>query len=49
MVAKDEYDHNVLVPGLIIENEQGIRRFTRSMCPQGTGNEKTFQVQGFKI
>jgi len=30
MVAKDENGKSVPVPGLLIENEQGIRRFSRS-------------------
>lgn len=30
MVAKDENGKSVPVPGLLIENEQGIRRFARS-------------------
>ena len=31
MVAKDENGKNVPIPGLIIENEQGVRRFSRSL------------------
>ena len=31
MVAKDESGKNVPIPGLIIENEQGVRRFSRSL------------------
>lgn len=31
MVAKGEDGKNVPIPGLIIENEQGVRRFTRSL------------------
>jgi len=31
MVAKDDQGNNVPVPGLIIENKQGVRRFSRSM------------------
>ncbi|MBD0849053.1 acyl-CoA thioesterase [Maribacter arenosus] len=31
MVAKDENGKNVAVPGLIIKDEQGVRRFSRSM------------------
>ena len=30
MVAKDEQGNSVTVPGLLIEDEQGIRRFSRS-------------------
>lgn len=30
MVAKDKNGKNIFVPGLLIENEQGIRRFSRS-------------------
>ena len=31
MVAKDENGTSVEVPGLILENEQGVRRFSRSI------------------
>ncbi|MBT8297318.1 MAG: acyl-CoA thioesterase [Maribacter sp.] len=31
MVAKDDQGNNVPVPGLIIENKQGVRRFSRSI------------------
>lgn len=31
MVAKDIDEKNVSIPGLIIEDKQGVRRFTRSM------------------
>ena len=30
MVAKDEEGKNVEVPGLLVQDEQGVRRFTRS-------------------
>lgn len=30
MVAKDEQGNSVHVPGLILENEQAVRRFARS-------------------
>ena len=30
MVAKDEDGKSIPIPGLILENEQGVRRFARS-------------------
>ena len=30
MVAKDENGNNVVVPGLLVQDNQGIRRFARS-------------------
>ena len=30
MVAKDDNGNSVEVPGLLVQDEQGIRRFTRS-------------------
>lgn len=30
MVAKDEKGHSIAVPGLLIQDEQGVRRFARS-------------------
>lgn len=30
MVAKDEHGNNAAVPGLLVQDEQGIRRFSRS-------------------
>ena len=31
MVAKDENGKNVAVPGLIVKDKQGVRRFSRSI------------------
>lgn len=50
MVAKDNDGNNVSIPGLIIEDKQGIRRFTRSMRrkEQATKRRSTFKASKFK-
>ena len=50
MVAKDEYGHNVLVPGLILANEQGVGRFTRSIRrkEQAMKRSSKFKASKFK-
>ncbi len=51
MVAKDEQANNVPVPGLIIENKQGIRRFSRSMRrkDQAMKRRSKFKASKFKV
>ncbi len=51
MVAKDELGNNVPVPGLIIENKQGIRRFSRSMRrkDQAMKRRSKFNASKFKV
>jgi len=50
MVAKDEDGNNVPVPGLIIENKQGVRRFSRSMRrkEQAMKRRSKFKASKFK-
>ncbi len=50
MVAKDEQGNNVPVPGLIIENKQGVRRFSRSMRrkEQAMKRRSKFKASKFK-
>lgn len=55
MVAKDSEGKNILVPGLIVNNEQGIRRFTRSKFRKESAfdrdskfDEKNFNPDEFK-
>jgi len=50
MVAKDEDGNNVSIPGLIIENEEGLRRFTRSMRrkEQAMKRRTKFKASEFK-
>lgn len=51
MVAKDGSGKNVVIPGLIIENEQGIRRFTRSMRRKEEAIKRIakFRASEFKV
>tara|TARA_R110002049_G_scaffold3795_3_gene27518 strand:+ start:51151 stop:51696 length:546 start_codon:yes stop_codon:yes gene_type:complete len=51
MVAKDEKGKNVSVPGLIIETEQGVRRFARSIARQEQAKNRIsqFKQSEFKI
>jgi acyl-CoA hydrolase len=47
MVAKDEQEHNIRVPGLIISNEEEIRRFCNgikliSLKKEKNSHEKTY-------
>lgn len=51
MVAKDEHGNNVPVPGLIIDNEQGVRRFSRSMRrkEQAMKRGSKFKASKFKV
>ena len=51
MVAKDENGKNVPVPGLILETEQGVRRFARSIARQEQAKNRStlFKPGEFKI
>ena len=51
MVAKDDCGRNVPVPGLILEDEQSIRRFSRSIARQEQAKHRTtkFKSSEFKI
>lgn len=51
MVAKDEEGNNVKVPGLILDNIESIRRFTRSINRQEHARErnKKFEPSEFKV
>ena len=51
MVAKDEHGKNVPVPGLILDTEQSIRRFARSIARQEQAKRRSsrFKYSGFKI
>ena len=51
MVAKDDNGNNVKVPGLILNTEQGVRRFARSIARQEQARNRTnqFMSSEFKI
>lgn len=51
MVAKDENGKNVSVPGLIIEDHQGIRRFSRSIRRKEQARKRgsKFKASTFKV
>jgi len=51
MVARDDSGTKVKVPGLILETEESIRRFARSMQRKKESliRAKTFRPEGFKI
>ncbi|GGW40525.1 acyl-CoA thioesterase [Arenibacter certesii] len=51
MVAKDAEGNNLPVPGLIIEDEQGVRRFTRSLerKKQAMSRSTKFDESQFKF
>jgi len=51
MVAKDDDGKSVLVPGLILDSEESIRRFTRSIIRQNQAKERreSFDVSEFKL
>ncbi|MGB5436975.1 MAG: acyl-CoA thioesterase [Maribacter sp.] len=51
MVAKDENGKNVSVPGLIIEDHQGIRRFSRSIRRKEQARKRgsKFKASKFKV
>jgi acyl-CoA hydrolase len=51
MVAKDDAGKGVPVPGLILNSEESIRRFTRSMSRQEQGKQRkeSFKISEFKL
>ncbi|MDA9775414.1 acyl-CoA thioesterase [Algibacter sp.] len=51
MVAKDENGKNVKVPGLILDTEQSVRRFARSIARQNQTRKRSsnFKASEFKI
>ncbi|MDO5977688.1 acyl-CoA thioesterase [Flavivirga spongiicola] len=51
MVAKDENGKNASVPGIILDSEQSIRRFSRSIARQEQAKERSnsFKASEFKI
>lgn len=51
MVAKDENGKNAAVPGLILDSEQAVRRFARSIARQEQAKKRTtkFKASEFKI
>lgn len=51
MVAKDEQGKNVPVPGLILDSNEKIRRFTRSIKRQEQARmrNKDFQPESFQV
>jgi len=51
MVAKDKDGNNAKVPGIILDNEQAIRRFARSIVrqQQAKHRSKTFDASDFNI
>lgn len=51
MVAKGPNGENVTIPGLIIDSEQGIRRFSRSIKrkEQAITRKSSFKASQFKI
>ena len=51
MVAKDDQNNNVAVPGLILNTEESIRRFARSIYRQAQSRERnlSFQKENFIV
>lgn len=51
MVAKDENGKNVQVPGIILDTEQAVRRFSRSIARQEQTRKRStkFNASDFKI
>lgn len=51
MVAKDENGKNVKVPGLILDSEQSVRRFSRSIARQQQAKKRSYKFKSseFKI
>jgi uncharacterized protein (TIGR00369 family) len=51
MVAKDEHGNNVKVPGLILDDEQSVRRFARSIARQEQSRNRSnrFKSSEFKM
>lgn len=51
MVAKDENGKNVAVPGIILDTEQAVRRFARSIARQQQARQRStkFNASEFRI
>ncbi|WP_346881510.1 acyl-CoA thioesterase [uncultured Algibacter sp.] len=51
MVAKDKHGKNVTVPGIILDTEQSIRRFARSITRQEQSRSRSnnFKPSEFKV
>ena len=51
MVAKDENGENAKIPGLILDSEQSVRRFARSIARQEQARKRStkFKASEFKI
>lgn len=51
MVAKDENGNNALVPGLVLDSPESIRRFTRSIARQEQAKTRTttFKASEFRM
>jgi len=51
MVAKDDAGKSVHVPGLILDTENSIRRFARSMSRQKQASQRSenYNVSKFKV
>ena len=51
MVAKDEAGKSVPVPGLILNSEDSVRRFVRSISRQSQAKQRSeiFNVSEFKV
>jgi acyl-CoA hydrolase len=51
MVAKDDQDNNVPVPGLILTTEESVRRFVRSIHRQAQSRERnlSFRKENFVV
>lgn len=51
MVAKDENGKNVKIPGLILDTEQSLRRFARSIARQDQTRKRSsnFKASEFKV
>ena len=51
MVAKDENGKNVKVPGLILDTEQSVRRFARSIARQNQTRKRSSNIKAseFKV
>lgn len=49
MVAKDEDGRNIPVPGLILETEQGVRRFARSIQRKAEASSRSNRFEPSKF
>ncbi|UII79172.1 acyl-CoA thioesterase [Flagellimonas sp. CMM7] len=51
MVAKDENGKNIVIPGLILKDKQGIRRFARSLERKASASSRDskYESSNFKV